>query len=270
MSRQLDQLPADATSLAREVATLKREMRELRAAHRLSSATVGLLQTATGGARIVLNQSTKSLQIYADDGETLLAELGIEDTGAGAGLWTRGLQNPNNISAYLASGQLQFRPVQDGLVDTPASVYYNTDALQYSDFTLTSGRVGATDHRALMILESLYAGQRPYVYVQGENSTPCNFDVLGKLTASNFAWGSVVITPSAANTPTSSAVTGLSVDGSSFVVFTTPVTSRPGSTGTPDGVTGTSVNGISSTGLTVWLNRQNTTSTTVNWMMIGI
>jgi hypothetical protein len=265
MPRQLDQLPADATSLARRVQKLEKELTELRAARRLTSATIGLLQTAPDGSRVVLNQATKSLQVYADDGTTLLAELGPEEGGGGGGLWTRGLQDPNNFSAYLASGLLQFRPVQSGLVNVPASAYYNTDTLQYSDFILTSGAVGATDHRALLILESLYDGQRPYVYVQGENSTKCNFDVLGSLTASNLAWGTINITPSAANTPTSGTVTGLAVDGTSFMALVTPNTSVPGTQ-----VTGVSFNNLTSSGLTVWLTRTNTTTTTLNWLVIGI
>lgn len=264
MPRQLDQLPSDMTSLARRVQGLERELKELRAARRLTSATIGLVQTAPDGSRVVLNQESKSLQVYGEDGTTLLAELGPDASGGG-GLWTRGLQDPNNISSYLSSGQLSFRPVQDGLVKVPADIYYNTDALQYSDFTLTSGAVGASDHRALLILESLYAGQRPYIYVQGEQSTKCNFDVLGSLTASNFAWGTTNITPSAANTPTSAAVTGLSVDGSSLMAVVTPNTSVPGTQ-----VTGVSFNNLTSSGLTLWLTRTNTTTTTLNWLVIGL
>src|SRR5438067_3642975 len=189
MARQLDQLPADTTTLARKVAALEKQVTELRAARRLTSATIGLVQTAQDGSRVVLNQASKSLQVYGDDGTTLLAELGPESGGGGGGLWTRGLQEPNNFSAYLASGILQFRPVQDNLVCVPANITYDTDAFQYSDFTLTSGSVGATDHRALMILESVYAGATPYIYVQGEQGTQCNMDVLGVLTPGNFAWG---------------------------------------------------------------------------------
>lgn len=247
MPRQLDQLPADATALARRVQALEREVREIRAARRMTAASVG------------------TLRVYADDGTTLLAELGPDAGNGGGGLWTRGLQDPINMSGYLSSGQLQFRPVENDLVQVPANIYYNTDALQYSDFTFTSGSVGATDHRALMILESLYAGQRPYVYVQGEQSTKCNFDVLGTLTASNFAWGTTNITPSAANTPTSAAVTGLNVDGASLMALVSANTSVPGTQ-----VTGVSFNNLTSTGLTLWLTRTNTTTTTVNWMVIGL
>jgi hypothetical protein len=252
MPRQVDQLPPDATSLARRVQALERQVTELRAARRMGSATVG------------------DLKLYSEDGATLLAELGRDTgTGGGGGLWTRGLQDPLNMSAFLSSGELSFRPVEDNLVAVPASIYYNSDAFQYSDLILTSGAVGEKDHRALLILESLFDGTA-HASIQGENSSPCTFDVLGTLTASNLAWGTVSITPSAANTPTSATVSGLNVLGDTLIAFTSPLTSLPGSTTTTNGVTGTSANGVTSSGLTVWLTRQNTTTTSVNWLVIGI
>lgn len=264
MPRQLDQLPTDATTMARKIAALERQVNELRAARRLSAATAGVIQTAASGARVVMDGDNQAVDVYGDDGTTLLAELGPDASGGG-GLWTRGLQAPNNISSYLGSGELSFRPVEDGLVQVPANVYYDTDAFQYSDLTVTSGAVGATDHRALLILESVFAGATPYVYVQGENSTPCNFDVLGIMTSSNWAYGTVSITPSAANTPTSSAVTGLSLKGSSFYAFAAAQTAAPGTN-----VTGVGTTAVTSSGLTVWVTRTNTTATIVNWMVIGV
>ncbi|MFJ5973504.1 hypothetical protein [Streptomyces sp. NPDC093060] len=265
MPRQVDQLPPDATSLARRVQALEREVKELRASRRLTSATIGNIRTAPDGARVEISQSSQSIRVYDDDGTTLLAELGPQENGGGGGLWTRGLQQPNNMSAYLDSGMLQFGPVETGLAAVPASMYYDCDAFQYSDLTITSGAVGTTDHRALLILESLFDGLIPSVSVQGENSTQCNFDVLGMATARNLAWGTVNITPSAANTPTSQAITGLNVIGSSFIAFATPVTSVPGTQ-----VTGVGVNGISGSGVTLWVTRTNTTTTGVNWGVIGI
>lgn len=246
MPRQLDQLPPDATSLARRMAALEREVRELRAARRMETATVG------------------TLKVYADDGTTLLGELGPDAGNGGCGLWTRGLQDPINMSGYLSSGQLQFRPVENGLVAVPASIYYDSDAFQYSDLTLTSGAVNPTDHQALLTLESLFDGTA-HASIQGENSSPCTFDVLGVLTASNIAYGQVSITPSGANVPTSINVTGLGLAGSTFYAFATASTA----------VAGTQVTGIAATnatagGCTVWVTRINTNATFVNWMVIGI
>lgn len=248
MPRQLDQLPPDATTLARKVKALEDQVRELRGARRMVAASVG------------------TLRVYADDGTTLLAELGPETGGdGGGGLWTRGLQDPINMSAYLSSGVLQFRPVEDGLVDIPASVTYASDADQYTDLILTSGSVQASQHRAIMTLESTFAGAAPYVYMQAESGGPCNLDVSGIFTAGNLAWGQVSITPSAANTPTSVNVTGLNVQGTTFLGWAVATTAAPGSQ-----VTGASATAVTSSGLTVWVTRTVTTATFVNWLVIGI
>lgn len=248
MPRQLDQLPPDATSLARRLAALEREVRELRAARRMTAASVG------------------TLRVYADDGTTLLAELGPETGGdGGGGLWTRGLQDPINFSAYLSSGQLQFRPVENGQVAVPAGITYDSDAYQYTDLILTSGNVAPSAHRAMLTLESTFEGGNPYVYVQGESGTQCNMDILGVLTSANLAWGQVSITPSAANTPTSVNVTGLNLKGTTFLGYAVATTAAPGS-----GVTGSSATAVTSTGLTVWTTRTNTSTTFVNWLVIGI
>ncbi len=252
MPRQIDQLPADATSLARRVQDLERQVKEMRGARRMTAASVG------------------TLRVYTEDGATLLAELSPEDGAGGGGLWTRGLQSPIPMAAYLNSGQISWRPVTDGMVQVPASAYYDTDAYQYSDLTITSGAVASTDHRALLILESLFAGQTPYVYVQGESGTQCNLDVQGTLTSLNIAAGSLAITPSAANTPTSATVTGLSVTGPVLRAFTGIANPAPGFTATNVGVTGTGYSNLTSSGLTVWATRQNTTPITVTWMVIGL
>jgi len=270
MPRQLDQLPPDMTSLARRVQSLERELKELRAARRLTSATIGLVQTAPSGARVLLQQSSQSLQVYGDDGVTLLAELGPDASGGG-GLWTRGRQDPDNISSYLSSGELSFRPVQDGLVGVPASISYDEIEGTSSDLTIESGAIGATDWRAVVDIGST-SGSTPNVGVSGFRevggagaSGNCNMNVQGVFTTSNFAWGTINITPSAANTPTSGAVTGLSVAGSTFMALVAPNTSVPGTQ-----VTGVSFNNLTSSGLTVWLTRTNTTTTTCNWMVIGL
>jgi hypothetical protein len=248
MPRQLDQLPSDPTTLARKVASLERQVKELRAARRMTAASVG------------------TLRVYADDGTTLLAELGPEaGADGGGGLWTRGVQDPINMSAYLSSGRLQFRPVEDNRVAVPAGITYDSDAFQYTDLILTSGNVAPSAHRAVLTLESTFEGGNPNVYVQAENGNQCDMDVLGVFTASNIAYGQVSITPSAANTPTSVNVTGLTLMGSSFYPLVTAATTVPGTQ-----VTGVGATSVSSSGLTVWVTRTNTTATNVNWMVIGL
>lgn len=252
MPKQLDQLPPDAASLARRVQALEREVREMRGARRMGTATVG------------------TLKVYADDGTTLLAELGPDAGNGGGGLWTRGLQDPINMSGYLSSGELQFRPVEDGQVAVPAGITYDSDAFQYTDLILTSGNVAPTAHRAVLTLESTFEGGHPYVYVQAENSNQCNMDVLGVLTSANIAYGQVSLTPTTVNVPISTTVNGLNVMGTTFFAFASAITSLPGAPTSNNGVTGVSTNNVSSTGLTVWMTRQSITATNVNWLVIGI
>lgn len=86
--------------------------------------------------------------------------------------------------------------------------------------------------------------------------------ISGGLKAGNWRYGRVSITP-VANTPTSTTVSGLSLEGAGDVVgLCTSVTSVPGSD-----VHETSVSSVSSTGMTIWIYRDNTVSTAIDWMM---
>ncbi|MEU6318086.1 hypothetical protein [Streptomyces sp. NPDC047009] len=91
-----------------------------------------------------------------------------------------------------------------------------------------------------------------------------NASIGGFFTAGNIAWGTVLITPTAANTPTSVMVQGLNVAGGTFQVFVSANSGVPGV-----GMLGVSSTNRSSTGLTLWLTRSDTTTTTVYWMLIG-
>ena len=74
--------------------------------------------------------------------------------------------------------------------------------------------------------------------------------------------GSITITPSAANTPTSANIT---FPAGRFTaaptVMVTPSTTVPGST-----VTGWAATGATATGATLWVTRTNTTNTLLNWV----
>jgi hypothetical protein len=98
----------------------------------------------------------------------------------------------------------------------------------------------------------------------GGGTTDMTVDIGGILLPRSMAWGSVAITPSAANTPTSAVISGLNVLGSTFAAFVSAGTSVPGTA-----VTGVGVTAVTSSGLTVWLTRANTTATTVYWKVIG-
>jgi hypothetical protein len=255
MPRQLDQLPADSTTLARRIQELERQVREMRAARRMVAASVG------------------TLRVYADDGTTLLAELGLSEDGGG-GLSTWGLTEVDEfpVVARLSSGQLKFQSVDDNVTAVPAYAAYTAFPGTGCDLALASGSVKATDWAAVVDLTSVTDGGRPIALVAGTREVggvgengPCDMDIAGVLTAGNMAWGQVSITPSAANTPTSINVTGLSLQGTTFLGYAVATTAAPGSQ-----VTGASASSVTSSGLTVWVTRTNTSQTFVNWLVIGI
>lgn len=254
MPRQLDQLPADATSLARRVQDLERQVREMRGARRMTAASIG------------------TLRVYADDGSTLLAEIGLSDDGGG-GLSTWGLTEVDGmpVVAALSSGRLRFQAVDSEVTEVPAYAAYTAFAGTGCDLALASGAIRESDWVAVVDLNSVTSGGTPTVLVSGARtvagvgeSGSCNMDVAGVLTASNIAFGNTLITPSAANTPTSVSIAGLDLLGSSFYALVTAASSVPGSQ-----VTGVGATSVSSSGFTAWLTRTNTTATTLNWMVIG-
>ncbi|MFC8429924.1 hypothetical protein [Streptomyces sp. NPDC057253] len=254
MPKQLDQLPTDQLTLAKKVAALERQMTELRAARRMGSASVG------------------RLRIYTEDGQTLLAELGPTDD-LGGGLTTYGNLGIDEIpvSASLTSGELKFQPVESQIADVPARVSYDTIPESGSTLQFSSGSVKETDWAAVMDLSSVFGG-RAAVLLNGfreldgaGESGPCDLDLTGILTAASWAYGTVTITPSAANTPTSQVVSGLDLQGSTFFAFAAPQTAAPGSN-----VTGVGTTAVTKNGLTVWVTRTNTTATVINWQVIGV
>lgn len=86
--------------------------------------------------------------------------------------------------------------------------------------------------------------------------------ISGRIKAGNIAMGLVNITP-VANTPTSAAVSGLSLKGTGTVVgLCTSVTSLPNTD-----VLESSISSVSATGMTVWTYRDNTTGTKIGWLM---
>lgn len=107
----------------------------------------------------------------------------------------------------------------------------------------------------------------------GNTTVNGNVTVAGKLTAGNIATGTTSVTPSAAYTPTSTTVF-YTVTGTTFLGYATLNTTVPGyrtpATPTPgQGVTGVSVSSVTSGSMLVWVNRENTTATNVNWMVIS-
>lgn len=92
-----------------------------------------------------------------------------------------------------------------------------------------------------------------------------NTNVGNILTAGNIAAGRTTITPSAANVPTSVNVTGLTLKGTTVRVIATPSTAVPGSQVLGVGVTNQATNGF-----TMWLTRNNTNATSIDWIAYAV
>jgi hypothetical protein len=258
MPRQLDQLPPDATTLARKIQALERQVAELRASRRAAYTTV-----TEGAIKIVPPGSDVPAAIMASD-------LGDGSSGFQA--------NSMDGSTYarLEAGEITF--------GSPGTTQFYptgvTGTATGGELHLQSGLIygGAQAH---IILAS---GDSPLAIANGSNGAPMIslewdgssggadmiVDVSGVLLPRNMAWGTATITPTAANTPISATVGGLNVRGGTFYGFASASTITPGSTTANNGVTGVSTSSVSSTGLTVWLTRQSVAATPVNWLVIGI
>lgn len=94
--------------------------------------------------------------------------------------------------------------------------------------------------------------------------TPAGVQAGGMFTAGNMAWGTVPITPTAANTPTGVTVSYPALTGATFHCVVTAQTTVPGTS-----MKGVSATNPTSTSVRVWLTRDNTTTTTVSWVVVG-
>ncbi|MFD8777515.1 beta strand repeat-containing protein [Streptomyces sp. NPDC059916] len=194
------------------------------------------------------------------------------------------LRDSNNAS--IIGGRLDLRNTYGAL-----AYYDSVTGTTSADITLTAGQAKL---RGRFIAQPFLGDTTSVVYVQpGPSHTgpllrlynpdvardrflvdnAGNTTVDGILTAGNIATGSVTITPSAANTPTSFSLSGINVKGTTFTGFVTANTSVPapstGAGGAPNGVNSVAISSVTGTGATLWVNRQNTTNTTVNWMIVG-
>lgn len=88
--------------------------------------------------------------------------------------------------------------------------------------------------------------------------------ISGKMTAGNMATGKVTITPTTANVPASTTVTGLNVKGGPLHAYVSPVTSAPGTV-----VRGVSATSVTSGGMVIWVTRTDTGNTDIHWMLTG-
>lgn len=114
----------------------------------------------------------------------------------------------------------------------------------------------ATGHTGNLLRASVNGTEKFKVDKDGNTS------VEGLLNAKSIVTGSVSITP-VANTPTSVNVTGLNLPGTVHRAFVTAQSAAPGT------VMECSATSVTATGLTIWVNRTNTTNTNLWYLVIA-
>ncbi|MET9479888.1 hypothetical protein [Streptomyces sp. NPDC006638] len=238
-----DHIPAGPTQFARRLDALEREVRELRAARRAAHTAL-----STGGIQLV------------DAAGDVLAEA-IADFHGQSAFVAYDTRGGDEYYASLAAGNVSFGLNGVTEVQDEARIAYNRiSETDIYELLLSSGNAPGLSRAQI----NMYSESAPSAGDRLIDVLADKVDILGLLTARNISFGSIVITPSAANTPTTAAVTGLTLPGTTFIGVATAATAVPGTS-----VTGVGVTGVTSTGMNVWVSRTNTTNTTVYWMVMS-
>jgi hypothetical protein len=230
--------------------------------------------TANDG--ITTTTLTASGVITANDGITTTSVTASKEIAANAGISTTTLTASGAITAngsistttLTASGQITASGGittttlgATGNITTNGSVTLraiefagNTSHGGYIDFKFQDGTTAVNDFSARIMETSL--GVLQYLYKNASGT-----EYKSRIPRTNF--GSVSITPSAANTPTSKAVAFTNTFSAAPRVIVSAETAVPGTY-----VLGASVNGIGTTQFTAWLTRTDTTKTTIDWVAL--
>lgn len=231
------------------------------------SVTGATVQTAASGARVTLDTAMK---LYNDDGDLLAeavpdtADLGYPNDCGFVAFNTVGI---GRYWAMLSRGFIRFG--REGLdYPWPPLIDHYVSGGVVSVLELTSGTAGPTaglGQAYLTMVGSQDNGTTPpKIQIHGDASgSRCDLSVNGLFTANSMVTGSMNITPSAANTPTSVAVTGLNLPGTVHRAFVTAQSSVPGT------VTEVTANNVTANGLTLWLSRTNTTTTNIWYLVVA-
>lgn len=207
------------------------------------------------------NAYVQGLGVYGTDGD--IQALGNTLTVTG--------NNGSMIELFTgsAAGQasIDLRPKDlSGTTWTAGSVYTQLAASNRAAIVLES----PTDSANFAVSSIMLQGGGPtttdtaILFGADRLSVNNDLDVFGILTAANRVVGSVLITPSAANTPTSATVNYGPLTGSTFRGVASTESTVPGTQ-----VTGWAVSSITSTSALVWVTRTNTTATRVDYIIEG-
>ncbi|MFE3139616.1 hypothetical protein [Streptomyces scopuliridis] len=222
-----------------------------------------------GGSLTLINSAGSTVGRVAPAGYDVYSETGLLQArvGRSVGLASRPgfitySTAPNGVGSYysaLTKAALSFGVVGDtGNLSEEGFVNWANISGDLYELLLSSGRAPGRS-AAQINLYSQTPTRETTINLNAENVS-----ALGVLTAGNFVSGHVTITPSAPNTPTPIAVTGLSLKGTSFRGLVTVNSAAPGTQ-----VTGVAATNVSAQGMTIWLTRTNTTTTGLDWFLIA-
>lgn len=226
--------------------------------------TGATIQTATTGSRIVLD--TNHLAAL-DSGSNMIAEFDPADSTGRCAFKTYDTRFGLEYYGALTAGDLRFGIAEETSPGDEGFMSYSSLGSNGYELLLSSGRQSSsyTPARLSLYASDSASANNSEIYLDATST-----NVVGTLTAGNIAFGQTTITPSAAHTPTSTTVI-YNITGTSFYGQVTANTTVPG-VRTPvgaAGVSGVSVSSATATSMIVWVNRENTTATNINWMVTG-
>ncbi|MEU2558432.1 hypothetical protein ABZ626_03655 [Streptomyces longispororuber] len=232
--------------------------------------TGAVVQTATGGRRLVLNPAPRdgqpALEMYSGS-RAEVAPGRVRSSVLDMGSW---LQPETSVESPLVGGSRADITLRSPEVDGQGWVRIepSDQADGHAHVTVENGGPGADSTVTLYGSRGSRAGRGYHsIIVKGSGITVHGGNrqmryVNGVLAAPNIATGVVSITPTP-NVATSITVSGLDVAGNVHRAFVTAVSTAPGT------IAECSVSNVSATGLTVWVNRSNSTVTNVAYLIIG-
>ncbi|MFJ5294540.1 hypothetical protein [Streptomyces sp. NPDC088348] len=227
--------------------------------------TGATVQTGTTGQRIALESSTGEVRLYRADGSVATALTPVGPRNA------PGLVANSSSGSYvqLAEGELAFGGGANMFTQTGVSAFVGTAP----QMVIASGQRVFSDSGVRLLMGASSPTARPQIQFLGDGGKllTSNFDgdlnVGNIFSAGSIAYGTITITTSAANTPTSGLVSGLSVKGSTFRAYLTASSGVPGTQ-----MLGVTATNVTSSGMTVWITRTNTSSqnTAIFWQIVGV
>lgn len=219
--------------------------------------TGSTIRTSATGPRIVLDSNRLTL---LDNAGNVLAEITPEDDQGRSAFTSYDTRLGEEYYGTLTAGDLRFGVAGVTDVATEAYVAYSDLGAGLFELLLASGNnAGATAAEINLYSETAAGAANSQI-----NLRAAAVSVPGILTQGNVKTGRTVITPSAANTPTSVTVTGLGLVGSNPRALVSMNTTVPGTS-----VTGVAATSVTNTSMILWLTRTNTSATTLDWAVIA-